>query len=510
MEPFLARRGEERSAATPPPNQKPAVEEDEPKPVLEFGRYAIAFHLAAEWSGDTPRPQARGESEEERGLESYETDMLLHSHRDDPPFRSCIVVPADKPQTLTVRFPPVTTYEAEGRRKRLTCYGAAEDGRRRTCELTAFRTIFERSDIAVLTIVLRPHGGPPSAESELNEYDVIKLIKLWEGGELIGLSDRGEEPYVPGRADTAMEIWFETATKPEVTLEAVARHIFPGWRPLPDGAERRAYRIGTVELELAENDWRDELFRDLAALKSSAEAPEAESPRWDRAVAVGGILQGLLDFREIEDYELADVFAEADVNPDDASLLAFHKGTLLSLAAAADSTDERPSPIGIDPYLAVPNAVLLHNEERLKSARVLEQEVSGGQRERLFEGGRLTITETENRLGRMSRQLSQHLPNVFHYSSERRLYERGSQSRGFDDLETLLRLRMDELVSVLQERTRRRDRWTTGLGIIIGVAATAQAFIVQEAIKGVDLWIVLLVALCLYGGLYLLRNTRLF
>jgi hypothetical protein len=376
--------------------------------------------------------------------------------------------------------------------------------------LAAFRTTFERSDIAVLSLVLQPHGDAPATESELNEYDVIKLIKLWEGGELLTFDNGQARPYVPGRNDSATQIEFALGAESEGTLEDVALDIFPGWRPLPHDPGRRAYRVGTVELELPAARWRKTLFHDLAALKNGTSAPKADSLRWHRAVAVGGILQGLLDFRDIAEDELSDVFGEADIEADDASLSAVHKGTVLSLVGEVDSADDRASPIGVDPYLAVPNAVLLHNEERLKSARLLEQEVSSGQREGLFEGGRLTINDTENRLGRMSRQLSHHLPNVFHYPSERQLYESGSRLRGFDDLETLLRRRMDELVSVLQERTRRRDRWTTALGIVIGVAATAQAFIVQQAIKGVDVWIVLLVALILYVGLYLLRNTRVF
>jgi hypothetical protein len=504
----------------------PIHEDKESAPVLHFGRYAIAFHLATELSRDAPMRQTRGESgnvrppasEEARALQSYETDMLLHAHRDDPPFTTRIIVSAEEPQTLTVRFPAVTTYEAEGNRKRVRCYGADDDGRRRTFDLAAASTRFE-TGIAVLTLVLRPRSEPHSAESELNEYDLIKLIKLWEGGELIELTDSGRKIFVPGQNDELTEIRFDSTTG-NGTLEDVAQSIFPHWSPLPrKDARHRAYRVGTVELELPTRDWRKELprrdwrrqlFRDLAALKNGGAVPKTDSAGWRRVVAVGGILQGLLDFREIEEYELADVFAEADIDPDDESLLAIHKGTLVSLGTASDSPDERPSPIGIDPYLAIPNVVLLHNEERLKAARLLEQELSRGDPIRPFAKGTLTISVTENRLGHMARLLAQHLPNVFHYSNERRLYERGQQSRGFDDLETLLRLRMDELLSVLQERVRRRDRWTTGLGIIIGVAATAQAFIVQEAIQDVPLVIVLLIALCLYAGLYLLRNTRLF
>jgi hypothetical protein len=147
-------------------------------------------------------------------------------------------------------------------------------------------------------------------------------------------------------------------------------------------AARRGYRVGTLELTLPPGEPTTQLFRDLAILKSRRQAPtrERDSSRWNRAVAVGGIVQGLLDFQRIEDYELADVFAEVDIDAEDETMLAFHKGTLLSLAAAEPEEDEptdqpgddagaqdepeRVPPIGVDPYLAVPNIVLPHDEQR--------------------------------------------------------------------------------------------------------------------------------------------------
>lgn len=450
--------------------------------------------------------------------------MLAHAHRDAPPFWSRVVPPPENARHLTVHFPSAITYEAEGDRKVLEC-GAPAVERTRTFALAAFRTTFERSDIAVLSLVLGPQGTPPAADSELNEYDVIKLIKLWEGGEIVTSREGKPEPYVPGLNDLATQILFRTETKSRKSLNEVAREVFGNWKPLPlmDDGERRAYRVGTVKLELPDKRWRGALFRDLAELKETGEAPKKGTMRWRRAVAVGGILQGLLDFREIEEEELADVFAEADIDADEPSLRAVHKGTLFSLVGESESDDERSPPAGVDPYLAVPNAVLLHNEERLKSTRVHDRELSDAQRERLlqrrwpftragitFKTAGMSINETENGLGEMSRHLSHHLPNVFHYTSERELFERGTKSRGLDDLETLLRRRMEEHTILLQERIRRRDLWVAALGIIIAVGATAQAFIVQNALQEVPVLIVAVGALVLYGGLLFLRNTRFF
>jgi hypothetical protein len=508
-----------------------AVESAEKEaPALQFNNYALAFHFAAEWNGDQFPAASKSDVREPASggtvgepMESYERDLLLYAHRDEPPFSTRVVSVPAAMATLTARFPAELVYESELRRIRLQCGAAGKKGRSRKFTVVTSETIFWRSRIVVLNLVLRPLRDAPD-ESQLNEYDLIKLIKLWEGGE--GRPAPGWEK----------EILFEMADGESNTLEKTAGQLFRDWLPRRDADTDRAhpsrarprlmrhdpvqqapplaYRVGTVELQVPETEWRDQLFRDIAVLKEGGDAPDQETqrPRWDRVVAVGGVLQGLLDFRAISSDELADVFAEVDIDPDDESLAGFHKGTLLSLSAEAESDDaERRSPIGVDPYLAIPNVVLLHNEQRLKAARQLELRLSRGQPRRSgSRSDRVDIDQTANGLDVMTGLLAQHLPNIFHYPAERRLYETGGHSRGFDDLETLIRLRREELTSTLQRRERRRDRWTAVLAIVsaivVGVVAAVQNLLVQQAIETLDWWVILIFAGFLYLGFFRLRN----
>jgi uncharacterized membrane protein YoaK (UPF0700 family) len=103
----------------------------------------------------------------------------------------------------------------------------------------------------------------------------------------------------------------------------------------------------------------------------------------------------------------------------------------------------------------------------------------------------------------MARSLAQHLPNVFHYTSEQELQRSGERSRGLDDLETFMRRRMDDLTSVLQSRQRQRDRWTAILGIAVGVVT---AFLIQQAIEGRPLWIIVIAAAALFVVFLWLRE----
>jgi hypothetical protein len=186
----------------------------------------------------------------------------------------------------------------------------------------------------------------------------------------------------------------------------------------------------------------------------------------------------------------------------------------------ADPDDERQSPIGVDPYLALPNVVLLHNEQRLKAARQQEQRLSAGQPRRSGErvkiddtAGRVTIDDTANGLDEITGLLAQHLPNIFHYANERRLYETGANSRGFNDLEALVRLRREELTTILQRRERRRAKWTAivtiASAIIVAAVAAAQDLLAQEALEKVEWWIILILAGFLYLAFRELQN-RLF
>ena len=506
---------------------EPQPQEDEPpgeSPQLTFRRYAIAFHLAATRIGKGD-PGDRGKTREERAMASYEDDMLLYAHRDDPPF-STRIVPAEL-KSVTVHLPPTLAYESEGEAKHVVCAGATEAGRTRDFGIAIAETVFKPGELAVLSLVLTP-TNPPSDDSELNEYDVIKLVKLWEGGE-----GRDGAPSAIAEGDDP-DIWFSSTLAERATLHQLASLAFPEWQPLGSKAlpgrrsapperlrrffrrprpdpdvvttARSGYRVGTVELELPPNDWTHELFHDIATLKERGEAPRSDpdSKRWERAVAVGGILQGLLDFGEIADYELADVFAEVDIDPEDETMRAFHKGTLLSLSVEDEDDpddNEREPPLGVDSYLAVPNIVLLYSEQRLKSARLREADLSDHQRVRFRD--RVAIGETENGLSEMAGILAQHLPNVFHYPSERRLQKRGHESRGLNDLETYIRLRMDDLSSVLQSRVRRRDRWTAAVGIAVGVVT---AFLVQQAIEGRPTWLIFAGAVALFVVFLWLRD----
>src|SRR5206468_4028752 len=116
---------------------------------------------------------------------------------------------------VDVHFSAELRYESEGGQTLLRCVGRTERTRR---FVVAFcETKFESSGLAVLTVVLTP----AATDSELNEYDVIKLVKLWEGGEGVAAA--------PSAITERDDVWFATEPHERTTLHELAARAFPGW-----------------------------------------------------------------------------------------------------------------------------------------------------------------------------------------------------------------------------------------------------------------------------------------
>jgi hypothetical protein len=326
------------------------------RPVLEFADYGVAFHLGArqpdEFSNEERvAAEEAHSSPEARALESYERDMLLYAYRHVAPLRTHPV--ADRsPAEAGVVFPGELAFESEGKPIRLACSGAESGERVRQATVFASRTLFDRSPVTVLTLVLRPRsaGDPLSA---LNEYDVIKLAKLWEGGERLPEPGSRQEERGPvlielegrrtGFGQFAQKFipdgWSFWAYRGEELASALRTPAVESEEQSSDAESRRHYRVGTIALRLPATDESRELLEDAQAVKELSDGlPGLDSTRWRRVVALGGVMQGLLDFEEIGPAELSDVFAEAQL--DDQSLLAFHKGTLLSVEIVGSNRDE--------------------------------------------------------------------------------------------------------------------------------------------------------------------------
>jgi hypothetical protein len=443
-------------------------------PVFSFDTYGVAFHFLC------PDVDASAPSSSP-AFQSFERDLLTFSYRDRPPFYSEVLSEVLKPWPsdlvqLQVVFPEILKYTAEGEEKELLTDGP----RQCSVRLYASRSVFPtrvlngvRRGVAVLHLVLgadSPSDGKKNTSA--TEWDLLKLIKLWEGGEGVDAPDAGSIQKL---------LRFVPPGTPEgLTLVELVRRVFrldQGVGLLP--------RMGTIQIVTGPSDERvnwGSVFDSAHALKDGS--PIANDPKLQKQVrAMAGLLQGVLDFPFVDTAELQDVFKLVRI--EGTSLIGVHKGTILLMSEEDRAFSAARTTIGISPYLLVPHAVLAYNDYLLGEAYKTDRSVENI---RLTLAGRLQEAISKrsfeplhpllNRLQAAERAMEetlqkQFLPDVFHYPREKFLYEVGMASRGARDLKQSLERKLPPIhgkwADYREHKKRRHDVILTILLVGIGV-----------------------------------------
>jgi hypothetical protein len=461
----------------------------EEDPALRITNYGIAFHFAA-WQ---PSPVEIRDGCPE--IDSFERDMLAYAYQGSRrPFASQVDL---KPELrhVSVRFPPHVSFVSEGRPVTLLRAGANGDEGVRPVELRIARTDF-RSGVSILHCVLNASGN---RDSILNEYDVIKLAKFWEGGE-------GVHEPASGLTDAAL-FTVQPEGGDETTLLAIANEAFG------EGAHPTELRAGTIQVLIDDADTA-RLCEAVGELKRAEGAASLDADTRTEVTAVGGILQGLLDFEEIDLDELADVFK--DVEPETVRMDAIKKGTLFSLTNRDRAMEAAAEAVGMSPYLLVPHAALLHNEAllkravqianalpdpgraedrswparlRLRLANFVERAASRSAAlqnlwERIRRRWRHRLARIERDRRDVARLVNDLVPNVFNYKAEQDVYERGWKSRSLDNLKEEVENRLTELDTDIDKRhSRLRDVAAQTIALLLlGFSAVQTAERINPAI----------------------------
>jgi hypothetical protein len=410
---------------------------DDEEPALEFKRYGIAFHFVS--LGERPGTLLPASEQ----LASFERDLLAYSYREDPPFSSRGHHVPTEFRVISFESSRELRYVSEGRTMTLV----ADTQRTRHVRVRASITTFQ-SGVVVRHLVLTPASA--SHDSTLTEYDVIKLIKLWEGGEDV------EGPFVGVGVQRCLRFAGRT-------IGELAAAVFDD----PELANELP-RTGTVQLIASGSDWETI----WAAAQDVDDFARAKPKDWERVrprvESIAGIVQGLVDFREIDVDELADVFAGVEVDEDELGGLS--KGTLLTIGTEDRALEVGLRSFGVSPYLLIPHAVLLQNEEQLhRAAREAQRAES-----RHFvdlEAAQIAMHDALDRC---------YLPNVFHYPSERALYDQGQESRGLTFRARELRQLLGNVETTYDVKLNKRrgiaDDVRNGLLLVVSYTSYRAAF----------------------------------
>jgi GNAT superfamily N-acetyltransferase len=405
-------------------------------PSLKFSRFGIVLHFILR-APETVTELPPADSARPNPFASFEEDLLSynyqpgrgHTGETDVRFFNR-VVREDEDLVVEYSAPDALQYQSEGEVKALDLPPPDPQGeRRRRFRIHASRTLFPVSRYVVCHLALSPEPG-----ANVDEYDVVVLSKLWQGGE---------------NWDAIDAIRFNLGERRNLDVRALARHIFSTQEGAARAPETAWYpRAGTVQLITDDPepgvDWPT-IWHSVLVLVDDEENEEELVERIDRGDplgrqlrALGGIVQGILDFKAIDAWELADVFKGPEV--DSTALIGIHKGTLVCVMESDRSYEACADRIGVSPYLLFPQTALLHNEAVLDGVEEVADEV-----ELTEEGKRDSIPRLSDCLKRMRRQLEWYLPDVFHYPSERDLFETGERTRGLSERRAALVAHADEI-----------------------------------------------------------------
>jgi hypothetical protein len=511
--------------------EKAGAKERPEEPQLLVNDFTVAIHIAAmDRQPDLPRRQERiaaqyvssdsrsSDHNSDRQLRSYERDMLSYAYRDAPHFYTTVLnkAPRHGAGRLTIGFPARTAYQSENKNWLSV---PADESKSCAVAFQAAITDFVDSPISILHIVLRScpklHASTQPKRYGLDEYDLIKLIKLWEGGEgqpvpgsLDEQARKNEVPHFFVGSDQVLSVddLFNKIFQDHGAFELCKHRIDPGAHGqnsnAPDDTvntgQRLETRVGSVVVSLPPII-DAVVFEELKSIRENPttfdkkwRSCSPDDERWLQLVAAGGLIQGLLDFDRINSDELVDVyagFAKKDqcLFKEAVSVIGFHKGTLLQINAAEEETsdegqsviDSRESPIELDPYLLVPHAVLLFNDELLKETLKSSEKVvqDGTWWMRLWRPS-LRIKNTQELLNNQRKFLGDLNLNVFNYLNEQTLFDAGQKARGLQDRTRDLQARLDVDSHQLDMRIKRRDTYTgmasVGFTVIGALGITAK------------------------------------
>lgn len=496
LQTFLREFYDELGWKEPPPTPKP--DPDNPPgadrvaferipqielPRLRLDRCGIVFHLAPRATSSPS--EARREKGEEKllgacpGFRTWEHDLLAQTfHAERPIYSRCLHPP---PTTVRVRFPSRVRYESEGLPGTMHSATGAEE----TADFRVLvsRTAFVSDRSRVWHLALRAMPG-----EELSEYQIVKLISLYEGYEGVGAAGSaeggvGEASAVEFRLNPRGESggsWVDFRGFVEAVLESVREEVLGECETEGVDADLDLEaRAGTVQIVSGDAG----VARAIAYVREHGRGEEVKesgvlgAEERGRLRSLCGIVQGILDFDEIDEGELLDILTPTV--PEIDGLLRMHRETLTQITTRDRAFDRCEHAIGISPYLLLPHAVIVHAERLIQFG---DREIDRAEERLLLGGGTEgAISKAREHLNAAAECLIElQSDNPFNYFTERVLFSRAMADHGSAELRSRLVSKLDRL----REEAERQDRLVAGkrARVISGILAAIAVLSLGEVV----------------------------
>ncbi len=290
------------------------------------------------------------------------------------------------------------------------------------------------------------------AQNPFNEYEIIKLISLYDG------RSENTGPYKPENTSAecklANDIKFEYNSTTYSILELIEQLTVDQGNKQTDLAQPKLeLKSGTIQI-LADEEVMEPL---LTAVKARREDDKEAHLLIIQAMqdcrrkgkilrSLSGIAIGIFDFEETDVEEILDTFEPSF--SDSSVFIKFNRCTLLSIAMTDRALEA--SKIGVSPYLIIPHAVIIHNEKLIEMAMAKITKAEEMVDKRDFYGCQalLTLNQIEKCYELANRYMHRwYLPMIFNYPTETTLFSQGHIKRGTIEKYKIAQTRLKELHS---------------------------------------------------------------
>lgn len=446
--------------------------------------------------------------------------------------------------TVEVLFPAVITYTSEGRTQRLirrqTESVPGRNGEdpvtdRLRCRGRLARTYFKKSGMVVWNLILEAEEGT------FNEYDLIKLMHLYEGRsedaelyeavrfDVTSLADGKSRTKVP--ADELLPSVWDCLAGDRFKNEYAFAEPFLS-QPVGARADHRKPKGATIQLAMGEEIGIDgnkvSLERALKIVYAArrehelatrgisrgrlvhSSSKELESWLNEESGGVGGVLKafagitnGIFDFKEIGDEELIDTLDPTFSSGD--HFIKVHRRTLVNINDTDRVLDGVSDTLGFSPYVMLPHAVVIHNEELIDRVDDCLNVFANTEKIQQLEDLKDVCLKAMR---------SMYVPNLFNYATEKTIYDRAFEIRGSKEKRQINLDRMGELERRIEQayekRRSRHDVVVQGLLFFLAAAQVMTIFMPQDQIPRISPLVVVLmgVLLVVVGMLFIMLSRR--
>lgn len=478
----------------------PAIEIE--SPVLELKDCSVCLHFVEVENAKRTRQISTAAPHYCQDLGSMELDLLSLAFRTPPVCRSECYTYSAVP--VAIHFPDVFVYNTEGRMIELRRQSEPETGKPPVklppveSSLSISRTLFPKSGRVVWHMSLRP-----PTDKSFSEYDIIKLIHLYDGhSEHTRLRKSIRFSIADGELLSARKLLSKMTGAPKTRIRGGTIEIVTGSQALkePEG-ETHAYLLNVAREARKDDEEGQRKHKILKQYFANASKPPEPADKYnegDLLRAYCGLVTGIFDFREIGHEEAMDTLEATFA--DDATFLRIHRCTLLCISDEDRAYEACTERIGASPYLILPHAALLHNESLVREADAALDKAFRATREvrppfikRLFKRDLWRgksfgpLAQLESALHEAERKLRQCVPNIFNYVTESELFTKGTVGRGLINQREATEAKLTELKSLIDLLWNVR-RETGQMVIAMMLALVSLVEIQSEAVDLLGWW----------------------